>query len=320
MSRREGTVAMPPPLAGVHAPAERVLLGIGLMALGVSVLPLMDGIAKLLAGDYAVLQVVWGRFAFHLLWLVPVLAWRARRDALVSRHPGLQLLRGMFLLGATTCFFAALVWMPIADALALLFISPMVTTVLAPVVLRERVGRWRWSAVAAGFIGALIIVRPGVGVFQWAALLALAAGVCHGCYLLTTRRLSGSTRPLVTLLYTALPGFLATSLALPLVWTPPTPQDWMLMAAMGAFAVSGHFLVIRAFEHAPATIVAPIGYAEIVAATAVGYVGFGDLPDAWTWAGIAVIVASGLVITLRERRRAPARAHDDGPAAHGTAS
>ena len=281
---------------------DRPALGIAFMALGVSLVPIMDGIAKGLASDFHVIQIVWARFTFHLLWLVPFLFWYRRSQALIPRHPGLQLLRGGFLLAATLCYFSAIALMPIADALALLFISPMVVTLLAPIVLRERVGIWRWSAVVAGFIGALIVIRPGFGVFQWSSLLALCAGGFHGGYLLATRRLAGSTNPLITLLYTALIGVAATSLTLPFLWVAPAASDWALMAAMGAFAASGHLLIIKAFDKAPAPIVAPVAYAEIAAATAVGYILFGDFPDQWTWTGITVIVASGICISIREGR------------------
>lgn len=286
-----------------HSAGDRPMLGIAFMALGVSVVPMMDGIAKGLAEGYPVFQIVWARFAFHLLWLLPFLLWHGHgRAVLFPRRPGLQLLRGFLLLAATLCYFSAIALMPIADALALLFISPMVVTLLAPVVLGERVGIWRWSAVVAGFIGALIVVRPGFGVFQWASVLALGAGVMHGCYLLTTRRLAGSTNPMITLFYTGVIGLFAMSLAMPVVWVPPTPGDWIWMAIMGAFAAGGHFLIIKGFDRAPAPVVAPVAYAEIVAATAVGYFAFGDFPATWTWVGIVVIITSGLVISIREHR------------------
>jgi drug/metabolite transporter (DMT)-like permease len=294
-----------PTLEGVH---ERPLAGIVCVALGVSLIPLMDGFAKHLSGDFHVFQVAWGRFAFHIVWLLPFILWRLNPREIFARHPGLQLLRGVLLLAATLCYFSAIAWMPIADALALLFISPMICTALSPIVLGEHVGRWRWAAVATGFIGALVVIRPGLGMFQPAALLALGAGACHGGYLLATRRLAGRTNPTVTLLFTGLVGLAALSLAMPVVWRPPAATDWLLMALMGLFAASGHFLIIRGFNQAPASIVAPIGYFEIVVATIVGYVGFGDFPDSWTWAGITIIVASGIVITLREGRQRTAAA------------
>ncbi len=284
--------------------SDRPLAGIALMALGVTIVPIMDGIAKYLAADYPVMQIVWGRFVFHLMWLIPLLlVYYPVRELIAPRRPMLQLVRGAFLLGATLCFFTALRFMPIADALALLFISPMVCTMLAPWLLREHVGIWRWLAVAAGFAGALIVIRPGFGVFQWASLLALGAGFFHGFYLATTRLLAGETKPVITLLYTAIVGAVAMSVAMPFVWVEPAPSTWGWFALIGLIAASGHFCIIKSFERTAAPVVAPVSYVEIVMATIVGYVVFSDFPDPWTWLGIAVIVASGITISVRERRQ-----------------
>ncbi len=287
-------------------PGERPLVGIGLMAAGVCTLPLMDGTAKYLSGDFHVLQVAWARYGFHLLLLLALLAWRLRPAELVPNHPGLQVLRSGFLLGTTLCYFGAIAYLPLATVLALAFIGPVVSTALAPVALGEHIGSRRWVAVMVGFTGALIVLRPGFDVFHPASLLALGAGVFYGLYLLATRRLSGSGRPAVTLLYTAVIGVAVLTLTLPFVWRAPQATDWLLMAIMGAFGALAHFLIIRAFEHAPAAVLGPVSYVEIVMAVAIGWIAFGDFPDRWTWTGIAVIVASGVYISVREgRMRAP---------------
>lgn len=283
-------------------PGERPLVGIGLMALGVCTLPLMDGTAKYLSGEFHVLQVAWARYGFHLLLLVTLLAWRLRPTDLVPNHPGLQVLRSAFLLGTTLCYFGAIAYLPLATVLALAFIGPVVSTALAPVALGEHIGPRRWVAVLVGFSGALIVLRPGFDVFHPASLLALGAGVFYGLYLLATRRLSGSGRPAVTLLYTAVIGVAVLTLALPFVWRSPDATDWLLMAIMGAFGALAHFLIIRAFEHAPAAVLGPVSYVEIIMAVAIGWIAFGDFPDRWTWTGIAVIVASGIYISVREGR------------------
>lgn len=293
------------PSAASSLASDRPLAGIALMALGVTIVPTMDAIAKYLSADYSILQIAWARFAFHSLWLLPLVLWYFHPRDLIARHPGLQVLRGLFLLGATICFFTAISFMPIADALALLFISPMVCTTLSPIFLGDRVGPWRWVAVFTGFLGALIVIQPGFGVFQWASMFALAAGFLHGGYLLTTRRVSGAAPPLISLCYSAFVGLIAMSFVAPFVWTPPTPTVWGLFALMGLIAALGHFLIIKSFERAPAPVVAPVAYTEIVAATIVGYVVFSDFPDAGTWLGIAVIVGSGVVISIRERTQAP---------------
>lgn len=282
--------------------AARPLLGVGLMGLGVSTLPLMDGLAKYLSAEYHVVQVTWARYLFHLLLLMVLLTWRLRPAELIPRQWRLQLVRSALLLGTTLCYFGAVSFLPLADVLALAFISPVVSTALAPLVLGEYVGPRRWAAVALGFVGALVVIRPGLTVFHWASLLGLGAGFFYGMYQLATRRLSGSGRPIITLLYTAVFGVVVLSLVVPVFWTMPDVKGWLLMAAMGAFGATAHFLIIRAFEYAAAPVLAPVNYVEIIAATALGWAAFGDFPDAWTWVGIVIIVASGLFISLLERR------------------
>ena len=292
----EAVSAAPPtaPVAG-----EQPLAGIAWMALGVSTLPLMDAIAKHLSAEYHVLQVTWARYGFHLLLLLVLLAWRARPAELVPRHPGLQVLRSGFLLGTTLCYFGAISYLPLANVLALAFIGPVAATALAALVLGEHVGPRRWTAVLVGFAGALIVIRPGFGVFHPASLLALGAGLFYGAYLVATRRLSGSGRPAVTLLYTAVLGVGVLTLVLPWAWRTPAPAAWAWMAAMGLFGALAHFFIIRAFEHAPAPVLAPVSYVEIIAAATIGWLAFGDFPDRWTWLGVAVIVISGIYISLR---------------------
>ncbi len=290
------------PSPSPHAPPPtRLAAGLTAMLAAMVVLPVMDGVAKHLQASYPVAQVVWARYAFHLVAMAPLLLARFGPRALWPHRPGVQLLRGGLLLSATLLFFAAIGRMPLADALALFFVSPLVVTLLASTVLGEPVGARRAVAVAVGFLGVLAIVRPGSDVFGVAALLALGAGTVHGFYMVATRKLAGSAPPLVTLAYTALVGAVAMSVLVPLWWVTPTPGDLALMVAMGALAAGGHFLIILAFDHAPAAWLAPVGYTEIVASTAVGWIAFGDFPDLWTWLGIVIIVASGLFISLLER-------------------
>lgn len=296
--------------ADARSAGEIPLKGILLMLAAMAVVPLMDGVAKHLSASFSVFQVVWARYFFHLLILLPVVLWRHGASALLLRNPWLQIVRGGFLLSSTVLFFGAIAVMPIADALALVFVAPLVVTALSPFFLGERVGPRRWAAVSIGFIGVLVIVRPGMSAFHPGMLLALGAGTVYAFYSLATRKLSGSAPPLVTLVYTALLGALVTSAAVPAVWTPPGTKDLLWMILMGALAAGGHFLVIKSFEHAEASLLAPLGYSEIIMATVVGYLAFGDFPDAWTWFGVAIVIASGVYVSLRERRAAagqPAR-------------
>lgn len=290
--------------AGASTAEDSPAKGIVLMLAAMAVVPVMDGVAKHLSASFPVLQVVWARYFFHLLILLPVVLWRHGAGALLLRNPWLQVARGGFLLGSTVLFFAAIAVMPIADALALVFVAPLVVTALSPLILGERVGLRRWTAVGVGFVGVVVIVRPGLSAFHPGMLLALGAGTVYAFYSLATRKLSGSAPPLVTLVYTALLGALVMSALVPVVWTPPGTKDLFWMVLMGALAAGGHFLVIKSFEHAEASLLAPLGYSEIVMATVVGYVAFGDFPDAWTWLGVAIVITSGVYVSLRERRGA----------------
>jgi len=294
-----GALAAPPARVGPDV-AENHLVGIALMVAAMMVVPFMDALAKHLSDRYAISQLTWARFFFHLTILAPIVLYRHGQAALRPAQPLLQMVRSGFTLLATILFFAAIARMPIADALALLFVSPMVVTALSPAILGERVGVRRWAAVAAGFAGALIILRPGFGVAQLGSFLAIGAGVSFAFYTLLTRKLSGSAPPLVTLACTAVTGAVAMSIAVIPDWVTPPPGDLLMMAGIGAIAAFGHFLLIRAFDHAPASLLAPYSYSEIVMATAVGWFIFDDFPDGWTWAGIAVIVTSGIYISWRE--------------------
>lgn len=282
------------------------------MLAGVSIVPVMDGIAKYLAASYPVTQIVWGRFFFHFMFMLPVVLIHYRHVVFRVQQPVLQVLRGGFLLAATLCFFWSLKYLSIPDALTLLFVSPLIVTCLSPVLLGEHVGVRRWSAVIVGFLGVCIILRPGGGAFHPASLAALGAGVGHACYILATRRLSGTAPPLVTLFYTSLLGMVVLSFYAPWHWQPPGPLDFSLMVAVGAIAAVGHYLFIKAFDYAEASVLAPFGYGEIVMATVVGYIGFGDFPDLVSWLGIAVIIGSGVYIAVREHQAHVAVRPDEG--------
>jgi drug/metabolite transporter (DMT)-like permease len=269
-------------------------------------MPVCDGIAKYISRDYPVIEVVWGRYLFHFLTMLILLWWRYQGKTTLRWWPGqlrLQLLRGATLVGSTLLFFAAIATMPLADALALMYVFPMVVTALSPWLLKEYVGIHRWSAVVLGFIGICIILRPGSQTFQLSALLALASGLVLGLYCIVTRRLSGNTPPLITLAFTAFIGGVVMSCIVPFHWITPTPTVWLLMLIMGAAAALGHTLMILAFDYAEASLLAPLAYAEIVIAVVIGYLVFGDFPDIWVWSGIVIVISSGMYISLRETHR-----------------
>lgn len=293
-----------------HAPATpptNLLLGTLLMLAAMVLLPIMDGLAKGLSERYPVLQVVWARYVFHFLAMLPLVLVRYKPRELVPKRAGLQLLRGAMLLTGTALFFGGLAQLPQATVLALFFVSPLVVTILAPLLLGERVGAWRVVAVLVGFAGVLLILRPGSGAVSWGAAMALGAGVVHGFYMIFTRRLAGSAPPLVTLGYTAVVGAIIMSVVVIFVWVTPTAADFLVMVLLGVLAAGGHFLLIKAFDHAPATYLAPLGYAEMVTAILYGFLAYGHLPDPLGWLGITVIVGAGVAVTLWETRAARRR-------------
>jgi drug/metabolite transporter (DMT)-like permease len=282
---------------------HRPLIGILLVLLSVVIQPVMDAATKTLVADYPVLEVVWGRYFFHMVMLVPLVMMREGARALLPANLGMQLLRSFLLLGASVTFIFSLRTTPMAEALALAFVGPLVTVASAALLLKEPVGPHRWSAVAIGFLGVLLILRPSGEALTWGTASALASGVFYGLFLTSTRRVAGGgASPLVTLAFTGVVGGIALTLVLPFVWVAPTPTDWGLMAFSGVAAAAGHFLLIVAYGYAPAPVLAPFGYAKIINMTFMGYLIFGDFPDAWSWAGIAVLIASGVYISIREAK------------------
>jgi drug/metabolite transporter (DMT)-like permease len=290
------------------------LTGIAIIVLGFMIIPAMDALGKWLSTDYSVWQISWARFFFHLLFLAPFVLWRYRLRAILLPKQGLQVLRGGFLMGATICFFGALAILPLADTLALSFVSPLLVTLLSPWLLGETVGWRRRAAVVVGFLGVLIIVRPGFQEVGLGALLALASGCSFAFYVIATKKLAGTAPPMVTLTYTALLGCVVLSLLMTVggesVWRWPDREAWIMMAGIGAIAVVGHFLLITAYDYADASLLAPFYYSEMIMSATLGYLVFGDFPDPWTWVGIAIIVASGVYIAIRERVRRVTRTPD----------
>ncbi len=265
----------------------------------------MDTCAKYLVAQHPTMQVVWGRYFFQvlilLIFLAPRLPVLIRTESLVF-----QLIRSLFLLGATLCFFTGLETVQVAEASSIMFTAPIMVTALAPLILKEKVGIRRAASVVVGFFGALVIIRPGLGAMDIGAFWILGAAACYACYQLSTRALSQQDSVLTTLFYSALLGGLIMSAVLPFHFEWPSPFGWLLMAMAGLFGTLGHFCMIKAFTHAEASQVAPYSYSSLIWASLIGYLLFGDIPDGWTYVGAGIIIASGLYILHRERA-APSR-------------
>lgn len=265
----------------------------------------MDTVAKQLTAAYPVPQVVWARFAFHALFITLLMA-RGLRARIVTRRPGLQVVRSALLMCTTILFFSGLRFLPLAECSAMVQVGPLIITALSVPLLGEQVGIRRWAGVAAGFIGAVIIIRPGGEAMHVAILLPLAAAMTNALYQITTRVLSRSDSVFTTLFYTPLIGTLLASAVVPLYWQMPDFKGWALMALLGLIGGVSHFTLIKAFTAVPAATVAPFGYTALIWATLSGLVFFGDFPDGWTIVGAVIIAGSGLYVLHREhvRRRA----------------
>ena len=268
--------------------------------LGWMFLPVMDGFAKYLSDDLPILQITWARYFFTVAFVLPIMLLFYKKQLVWSDKPKLQIFRGLILLSANICFFYAISVISLAKALTLAFIAPLIVTAFSPILLGEKVGFRRWTAVAVGFIGSLIVIRPGFLEFNLASMAALATGFFYGFYLIITRKLSTSDNPLLTLLITGMVGALLVSLIIPFYWVKPTLNQWSLMAGIGVFACIGHLFLILSLKYADASKLAPLGYTEIIPNVIIGYYFFSELPDNWTYLGLFIIVLSGLYISRRE--------------------
>lgn len=278
------------------------LRGILLSLLATTVFAASDTTAKFLTASMPVVEIAWIRY----LVFVAFAAWLARSPDLGTLWPrslGLQVLRGLCVVGSAVLFVFGISSMQIAQASTISFISPLLITVLSIPILGEVVGARRWAATGAGLLGVVIVARPGPGGFQPGALFGVASSTCWALGLVITRKMAGSERPATTLLWSAAVGMLVLSLLLPFVFAWPTPSQWGLTLCIGVLSSAGQWLVVLAHRLAPASVLAPFSYSQLIWATLAGWLVFGNLPDEWTLVGAAIIIASGLYTAHRERVR-----------------
>ncbi len=287
------------------------LHGIALMLVALALFALLDATAKHLSQTFAVPLLVWARYTVHCVLMVVFLVPAMRGRLLRTRRAGSQIVRALMLLATTSLGIAALRLMPLAETTALGFLSPLIVVLLAGPWLGERIGGVRWAAVLAGFVGVLLIARPGSALAGVGVAFALGAAICYSIYQILTRQLSASESPLTMLFYTALVGSVVMTGALPWFWggPVPTPMQALAIATLGIYGGAGHFLLIHAFRHAPVSTISPFLYVQLIWATLLGWLVFDHLPDLWSTAGMVVIAAGGLAIALAERRGMNRRGH-----------
>ena len=261
-----------------------------------------DTISKYLSGSLPIVEFIWIRYVIFLV-LAAILVRRTPNRAMRARSPGLQITRGFCVVGSSMLFVYGVRSMTIAQATTISFLSPLLITVLSIPLLGEIVGARRWAAVAAGMTGMLIVVRPGLGGFNPAALFGVASAFCWALALIITRKISSSDPPQTTVLWSASIGTIVLTLVLPFQAVWPTPRQFGLSLVLGILASGGQWLVILAHRIAPASLLAPFFYGQLLWVTVLGFLVFRNLPDTFTLAGAAIIVGSGLYTAHRERVR-----------------
>lgn len=284
-----------------HDGEEHPLVAIGLVLGAMFLFTTTDGAAKYLTGALPAEQIIWMRYVVVSTILAPILLHRRADGLLRTRRPGLHVLRGLLLMTSGLLFVSALGHLPLELATAIGFVSPLYVTALSIPLLGEHVGVRRWTAVGIGFLGVLVILRPGGAAFTPAMLLPLASSFCWAIGLIITRRMRGEAHALTVLTYSSFAGLIASAPLAWLVWRSPTPGQWALLGAIGVLNALAQYLIIRAFMLAPASLLAPFSYSTIVWAVLIGALVFGSYPDPVSLAGTVILIGAGLYVWHRER-------------------
>lgn len=276
------------------------MTGIALMTASMVVFTSLDSAAKHVMHDLSPAVAVFGRYAVAFLISVAVLLRAGGPAMLITGHPALQGLRGVLLMLSTILNFMAMRHLQLAQTAAIFFTIPLWVCALSVPILGEHVGWRRWAAVITGFLGVLIIMRPGSDSFHWAMLLSIGSSFCGAVYNIVTRKVGARDRAETSLFYVSFVGALAAAAPLPMLWQMPHGTQWGFLIFMGVAGTAGHFMLIQAHRLAPASVLAPFLYTQIVWMIGAGFLFFGDVPDLWTLVGAAIVVASGLVVFARE--------------------
>lgn len=283
---------------------RRILFGIFFMCGTGLLFPVMGGLAKILGTDYSSLQVSWarafGHIVFMLIFFVPKFGLRMLR----TRRFGTQLARSALLFTSNATHFYAITFIPIAKAASISLMAPLVVVPFAWAILGERTTVGRMVALLVGFGGVVLVIRPGTELFHWATLLVLASATTYALYQVLTRMISAIDSPETSAIYSSVVGGFGMLLVLPFVWTTPhNPRDVFYFCCLGVLGGIGHYFVARALTYAPANIVSPFQYMQLIGSVVVGYLFFGDFPDVLGWVGAAIIVGAGLYIGLAQSRK-----------------
>lgn len=283
---------------------RKLWLGIFFMCAATTLFPIMNGIVQVLSRDYPSEQIIWARTAGHLAIVLMLVVPRYGLGVLATRRPGPQISRSLLLLGSTTLFFFAVKDVPLAKAASISFMTPFFVTLLAVPMLGEKIDPKRLAAVIVGFLGVLVVIRPGSEMFQPASVLIVGSAFCYAVYQVFTRKVAGTDRPETSVMYSALIGTLVMTCVVPFVWVTPTNlPDIALHLALGCLGAGGHWCVAKAMTYGQANVISPFQYWQMIGSVIVGYIISGLFPDGMTWLGAGIIIAAGITIAITETRR-----------------
>ncbi len=292
-----------PAIRRAPARADRPFKGIALILSSTVFLGVSDVTAKYLSASLPSIEIAWLRFLVFAMIMVPAMVPGSPLFALKTGSIPLQLLRGAALLGSSLFFISGLRYLPIAEASATGFVSPLFVTALSIIFLSEKVGVRRWLATATGLLGVLIILRPGTSAFHPAAFFPIVSALAWAATLIMTRSMSGREHAVTIMTYSSIAGVAILTALVPFVWVAPSWHDVACGILIGVFSTAGQWIVVLAFRYADASVLAPFSYTQLLWVSILGFLIFGELPDVWTIVGAAFIVASGLYTAHRERVR-----------------
>ena len=281
---------------------QRQLLGILLLVLAMALFSSKDTLVKMTGGYYSPVVVMWAQMGFASLFFVPVIAVKYGPRSLLPQNPLLQIMRASSVISGIGMFYWSISLIPLAEATAITFVAPLVTTSLSPIMLGEKIGLRRWIAVLVGFAGILIVLRPEFSGNRLGYLIAFGAGIMIGIFYAFNRLLAGRAPPLVNQTYSSVIGVILLTPFIFSVWVPFRPDDLMLVLGFCSIAALGQTCLFFSFLHGEASILAPLTLSQIVFATLFGYLFFSDFPDTTSLAGISIVIASAVYIAIRETR------------------
>ena len=285
------------------SPSEKnPMHGIGFVIFMTICFSSLDASAKYLSNELPLWVLLWGRYVFNFLFVALFFIRGAPADILRTSKIKLQILRSILLVASTLTFWLALMFLPLVDCVVVLFVSPILVTMLAAPLLGESVGRHRWIAVIIGFVGVMVVMRPGFTIFDWMSILPLITALFYAGVQISTRILGRTDGALTTLLYSSAGGAIISTIGVLFFWVTPSLGQWFVLGWLGFLGALGHYLMIKAYEIAPASLLAPFDYTTLIWATILGFIAFGDLPDTWTVLGALIIMSSGLYLIRRESR------------------